>query len=176
MPSNILAALREDLDRQEFGIVTVPTLRRIKYQIQKYKTELYGRGEISLKDLEKFLEENSEVPTDEDEPFVIAYNVTYGQSDVLDFSLDENDDNNEEGPTEETSSFWFLFTTLRLMSVIPKTSLITADSTYKLVWQGYPAVLFGTVDMKRQFHKIAFGMTSNERSSDWSGMFKVQKN
>lgn len=170
MPKSVQRTLRDDHARNEIEYSAEPTINQIKYQIRKYKDNEFGGSEISLGELETFLKENSNVPQDIDEPFVLDFSIKYGKNNTLDISDENMDIDAEEG---EESSFWFLFSTIRLVRLITKTTLIAADSTFKLVWQGYPGILLGTIDMKKQYHKIAFGMTSSEKTSDWTEIFEV---
>lgn len=170
MPMRVLRVLKEDYERNDIEYQTEPTLLQIKYQIQKYRDEEFGGGEISLGNLKTFLKNNSTVPLGFDDPFVLDFKVKLGKKNTLKTSDDESDDEEEE---EENSSFWFLMTTRRLLNIMNATELLAADSTFKLVWQGYPGIQIGTVDMQKQYHKICFGITSSEKTTDWIEMFEV---
>lgn len=170
MPKSVQKVLREDQARNDLEFDVEPTINQIKYQVQKYKKEQFGGSEITLGELKSFLTTNSTVPTDIDEPFVLDFSIKFGSNNTLDISTEDEDEDEEE----EKSSFWFLLTTVRLLSIVKKSTLIAADSTYKLVWLGFPGVLLGTVDMKKQYHKICFGLTSSEKTSDWEEMFQVK--
>lgn len=158
-----------------------PKIGQIKYQIQKYKKQVLGDGEISLGELKQFLLANSKISTEFDEPFVLTFDVKMPKKKTLDIS--ENEDTNYEDDEDEVendddegyeiSSFWFLFTTLRLLKLLLLTEILAADSTFKLVWQGFSGILIGTVDKRKQYHKICFGMSTSEKTSDWAEMFKV---
>lgn len=182
MPKQVQSALRDDRSRGDIFYESEPTINQIIYQVMKYKAEIMGKGEISLGELKKFLEQHSTVPENIDEPFVLGFSVKMAKRKLLeisenedtDYEPDEDDPLTHRDETEfEIPSFWFLFSTVRLLNQLPKTRLLAADSTFKLVWQGFSGVLIGTVDMKKQFHKICFGMSTSEKTSDWSEMFQV---
>lgn len=183
MPKQVQKVLRSDRARNDIAYDSEPKIGQIKYQLQKYKKEIMGSGEISLGELKQFLDTNAEVPDDIDEPFVLSYDVKFPKKQTLDISENEDtdyeddddfQDNNENDTQYDVPSFWFLFTTVRLLQLLTMTMLIAADSTFKLVWQGFSGILIGTVDKKKQYHKICFGMSSSEKTSDWAEMFKVR--
>jgi hypothetical protein len=177
MPKKVHMILRSERGRNEIQYDVEPTINQIKYQIQKYKKEIIGEGEISLGELKAFLDKHSEVPEDDDQPFVLGYMIKIPKRKLLEISSENDTDNKGETidrPEDfEIPSFWFLFTTVRLLNLLTMTNLIAADSTFKLVWQGFSEILIGTVDMKKQFHKICFGMSTSEKTTDWQEMFQV---
>jgi hypothetical protein len=177
MPKKVHMNLRSERGRNEIQYDIEPTINQIRYQIQKYKKEIIGQGEISLGDLKTFLDKHSEVPEDDDQPFVLGYVIKIPKRKLLEISSDDNTDNDEETTDRpedfEIPSFWFLFTTIRLLNLLSMANLMAADSTFKLVWQGFSGILIGTVDLKKQFHKICFGMSTSEKTTDWQEMFQV---
>lgn len=164
-PLQILASLREQ-NRIERLYDQEPTSNQIKHQCQVLRKEFLGSGEISLGALEEFLKANSLIPEDEDEPFVIGFDVRYKAPSADSSSC-------EDEPKSDDSGFWFQVATKRTIRVAYKRPLICADGTYKLLWQGFAGLLFGTVDSQNQFHSISFGVSSSERTEDYSGAFKV---
>lgn len=171
-PKRVMVGLRE-IQKGKPELYTVePTTAQIKYQVAKLKAELYGKGEISLSELEKFLAKNSAIPDGEDDAFVIGHKVRYAETD-----LQENSDSDSSADNEETGissrHFWMLFATKRLLKLASNVKLICADTTFKFVWLGFPAILIGTVDSKKQFHPIAFGITSSENTVVFVEVFKV---
>ena len=46
-------------------------------------------------------------------------------------------------------------------------SIFHFDATYKITKNGFPLVIFGRSDISRQFHKIAFMITSHEKEFDY---------
>lgn len=163
-PLQILASLREQ-NRFEDLYDQEPTSNQIKHQCQVLRKEFIGSGEISLGALEDFLKTNSLIPDDEDEPFVIGFDVRYGAQ-----SADSSCENESQ---LDDSGFWFQVATKRTIRLAYKRPLICADGTYKLLWQGFAGLLFGTVDSQNQFHSISFGVSSSEKTEDYSGAFEV---
>lgn len=184
MPKQVQKVLRNDHARGEIQYQTEPTINQIRYQVKKYKEEVLGKGEISLGELQSFLKDNSTVPLDIDEPFVLGFKVKLPKKKLLEISSDEDTDYDEEEEEDnadqdaesdyEVLSFWFLFSTVRLLLLLKSINLLAADSTFKLVQQGFSGILIGTVDMKKQFHKICFGMTTSEKTEDWAEMLEVK--
>ena len=168
-PKQILMSLRAVKNSSDPNLyVTEPSKNQIVYQLGKLKEKIHGKGEISLSKLEKFMEENSEVPDNEDEAFIVGYNVTYAEGD-----LEDNLSIVEEKSKSDKRSFWMLYSTKRLLNLATSVKLICGDTTFKFLWLGYPAILIGTVDFCKQFHPIAFGFTSVENSKTFNEAFNV---
>jgi MULE transposase domain len=53
--------------------------------------------------------------------------------------------------------------------------VLLCDATYKLIWQGFPVLVLGTVDKTRQFQHIAISVTSNEQAADFQFLFQSIK-
>ncbi len=54
--------------------------------------------------------------------------------------------------------------------------MVQTDSTYKLVWQGYPVMLVGTSDKMKIFHPFAIAICQSERASDFAFIFDALQN
>lgn len=121
--------------------------------------------------MEGFFVENSVVPAEDfDKPFVLRHSIkiTKGKPNPNKFEEDQ---------------VWFavLFTTQRLLRNGVNSKVIQADSTYKILYEGYPIQLFGTSDINNAFHLIAFGFSSNENQDTYElgfsairdGMFEL---
>jgi hypothetical protein len=131
----------------------VPTKNQLAHILQKLKKTKFGRYEISLGELTKYCEEYSAVPEEQDEAFVLKYEV-------------EDDDD---------IKFRFLITTKRLLSNAKDAVVLLCDATYKLMWQGFPVLVHGTTDSSRQFHHIGISVSSNEATADFDFVFKTIK-
>lgn len=55
MPKQVQRVLRSDKARNDIDYDSEPKIGQIKYQLQKYKKEIIGSGEISLGELKNFL-------------------------------------------------------------------------------------------------------------------------
>lgn len=53
---------------------------------------------------------------------------------------------------------------------------ISADATYKVVYQRYPLLIAGSIDLNRKFHLIAVALCVSERAVDYEFFFNVIKN
>jgi hypothetical protein len=166
-PSRILRALRAIHNDDEEFYETEPTRNQIRNILKNLRKEFNVDGEISLKDLDKHLSGILKVPQSEDEAFVIGKHFVYAPDDNDDSLKDENSEVDDE------RSFWFLMSTKRLLNLAAEVDVLCADATFKFVWLGYPALLFGTVDKRKQFHPLAFGITSKEGTEVYAGAFKV---
>ena len=56
-----------------------------------------------------------------------------------------------------------------------KTSHISVDATYKLIYQGFPVLLTGTTDIMKHFHPFGLAITSHETSEDFAFVFNSLK-
>ena len=81
------------------------------------------------------------IPDDEDEPFVLAHCID------ADSQLAEDQD------------LKIVSTTKRLLSIAEKSRMIQANTTYKLLWQGYPVIIMGTSDLDNIFHPYELAVT-----------------
>ena len=84
---------------------------------------------------------NSQLPEDEDKPFIIKYQIRVDESDVVD------------GPELPEEQFRIAISTKRLLRLAGKQDdgtrefTLQVDSTYKLVWNGFPVLVFGFTDL-----------------------------
>ena len=52
-----------------------------------------------------------------------------------------------------------------------KTWHLCADATYKLIWQSFPVLISGTIDLQRHFHPVSESIYSNEAVDDFTFIF-----
>lgn len=131
-PKTILYMLLQNPEMQP-----VPTQNQINYIIKKCDKEKNGNPTITLLELRDFLESMSQIPDDEDESFVLRYELP----DL------ENED-------EDNNWFRFILTTKRLIEFAAKTIFFHADGTYKITYHGFPILVIGTSDKQNHFHLI----------------------
>lgn len=72
--------------------------------------------------------------------------------------------------------FTAVFSTKRLLQNALNAEILQADGTYKLNWQNYPLLVFGTSDKQRKCHIIALAMTSHETADAYQFCFETIKN
>ena len=132
----------------------LPSKKQLNNYLSDRRRVVYGSPSISLGELQAWLIENSKIPFDEHEPYVIAYHVYEG----------------------ETPTFRFAISTKSLLKLTTLATNIHADATYKLIWQGFPVLLVGTTDKTKKFHPICIAVTTNERKQDFEMLFKALRN
>lgn len=121
----------------------------------RLRTEKYGPSSINLAELEAWCSERKQIPENLDQVF------------VADFS---------HGINNNKLRFFRLFlTTKRLLLNAPKTKHLTIDATYKLIYQGFPVIQFGTTDREKHFHPFGLAITSNETHEDFRFVFDSLK-
>jgi hypothetical protein len=138
--------------------VNIPTKLQLNNYIAQYKKARFGASAISLGELEKWCEENSHIPGDEDKSFVVNYIINDG-----DFIVDLDRD--------DGAYFAFFISTKRLLNIAAKSTHLHADATYKLIWQGYPVLIVGTTDLSKSFHPFGLAVCCSEKKKDFIFLF-----
>lgn len=133
----------------------LPSKSQLQSFLTKLRSERFGEEKINLAVLEKWLQENSMIPIEKTEPFVVDYNILV----------------NEQHP--DKSVFQFMISSIQLLELAIHVRKMTTDTTYKLIWQGFPVFLVGTTDEQRHFHMFGICICTNETSSDFSFMFNA---
>jgi len=64
----------------------------------------------------------------------------------------------------------------RLLRTMEKTEMIQIDATYKLNWQGYPVMVFGTSDCNQVFHLFGLAVCNGETAEDFRFIFESVHN
>lgn len=111
------------------------------------------KAAISLGELGKWLAENSKVPENEHEPYVITYSLNWGSA----------------------PSFCFAITTKYLLKFVTHAKNIMTDTTNKLLWQGYSVLIIGTTDKNNIFFPICLGVSTTESKHDFHMIFSNLK-
>ncbi len=162
--------------------LVVPSNQKLYNLITRIKLELFGEVNIGLAVLTKWLVEHSNVPEDEDEPFVVDYvaeaNVIYHPIELYDEDEDVHEQNQvetEEPVPEFPVVYRYFISTKRLLSNAKKSDHICGDATYKLTVIGAPCLINGTTDKKKQFHPFGIAITSAEKAADFEFVFNAVK-
>ncbi len=134
--------------------ISVPLKSQLVGFLQR-KRRAEGQTVISMGQLDNWCSLNHQVPELTDEPFVVSY----------DTFVDENDD--------DGSYLHLLVTTRRLLSFLPMTQVLHADSTYKLNYEGLPVSVFGVSDANRKFHPVAIALSTTEQVLTTRSSFKL---
>ena len=131
----------------------MPSLNQVKNHLATLKKQKFGSSTISLGELEKWLQDHSTVPEDENKAFVVEHEVTFGKN----------------------GSFRYFVSSKTLLKMAKDVKKIHADATYKLVWQGFPVLVVGTTDESRQFHCFGMGVCTDEKTDDFKFLFNSLK-
>lgn len=123
-----------------------------------------GPSGITHEQLRSFFEQSSTVPDDMDVPFCIGFRM-----ELIKGKPDPNKLN------DDVLVFTAIFTTKRLLANASNATKLHVDGTYKLNWENYPLLVFGTTDMERRFHLISFALTSNENTAAFEFCFETLK-
>lgn len=135
----------------------VPTITQVRNYIATLKKQKFGAATISLGELLAWLQNNSGIPDDDFEPFVVAYNVWGTELD------------------QKERGFRFFITSKILLLQSTKGHAFHSDTTYKLVWQGFPVLLAGKSDMNQSFHPSGLSVSVDEKEDDFAFIFQAIK-
>ena len=145
-----------------------------KTQLNNYLVKLrhnkYGPNKISLGELENWCIEHSNLPETDNEAFVVAYHVKYGDGDDDDDCADDISDD-----IDHESTFRVFISTKKLLRNSLKSKIIHDDATYKLNWEGMHVLIVGISDLDRHFHPCGIAVCSNEKTSDFEFIFNSLK-
>ncbi|RNA32652.1 hypothetical protein BpHYR1_035336 [Brachionus plicatilis] len=93
---------------------------------------------MNFAQLNEWCHRNKNVPTDNNQPFVVSYQI----------KIDDDEDGTIQFPEDinisiRSLSFRIFVTTPRLMTLVSDAKYIQADSTYKLIWNNFPVQVVG---------------------------------
>lgn len=144
-PNAILAVFRRE------NIIEPPKTQLTSF-LRTLRTNTYGPSTISGNELVDWCKKKSVVPDDEDKLFVLDYNIICdtGNQDIK-----------------------IVLSTRRLLKNINKSCMVQADSTYKLIWQGYPVIIMGSSDKNKTFHPFVLAVCNTENENDFSFIFSA---
>lgn len=131
-----------------------PNATHLTSLLKKLRDQVYGGNNISLTALDAWLEENSTIPIEKTDPFVVHKEI----------SLNEN-----------APYFRFFVSSKQLLHAAINADKVHADATYKLIWQGFPVLQVGTTDMHRQFHPFGIAVCTKENRDDFRFLFEAVK-
>lgn len=134
-----------------------PKKSKLTAFLTKIRKETFGGEKLHFGTLQKWLNEDSKIPTDDSVPFIVSHEV----------HLDEEN--------TENCLFRFFVSTKLLLRQAVNVSKLHTDATYKLIWQGFPVIIIGTTDANRKFHPFGVMVSTNERSEDFEFIFQSLK-
>ena len=133
--------------------------------IHEEHEKTFGPASISLGELEDWLNQNLDLPSSDDEPFIVDHKILYFDD------LDSDEQEKYEDDFDE-NTFRFFVSTKRLLNLALKRHHMNADATYKLNWQGFPILLCGTTDSDKKFHGFGLAVSTNEKKDDFKFIIK----
>lgn len=133
--------------------IVLPSKNQLNNYISQLNLEIYGPSTISIGELEVFLRSHLSIPEDPNEAFIV------------DYICDDTNDGN----------FKFFVSTQTLLQNAIGVNLVSADTTYKMIWQGFPIAPVGTIDKDRHFHLFGTLVSKEEKSADFEFAFKSVK-
>ena len=154
-------ALNNDPD---FSELPQFTKQQLSNYLKVLKEKLFGSYTISLSEVRQYCENNIAIPDDLDKVYVCGHEIF------------END-NQRASTTGLDATIRIFFSTRRLLMLASNeyTSHIAVDATYKLVWQGYPAMMIGSTDRGCHYQPFGFAVCTNEETVDYKFIFETLK-
>lgn len=140
--------IKEHLKRNRNVTLTIRQIRHILKTMEQEKIP----STISFGELIEWLKSQQKLPENVDDAFVVGYSFV-----------------------KQDSSFAFLISTRRLLRNAVQHDNLSADGTYKIIWQGFPLIVVGSIDREKHFHVVAIVVTSNERKSEYEFVFRTIK-
>ena len=152
LADNIISNKRilEKCREQHFAQITTMQLNNLKSRLKAKK--LGKATSTNLDEIIKWCEAGTAIPSDPDEVFCGG----------IDHVVDSND---------QLVHLREFVTTGRLLALMHKASKVLAtDGTYKLIYEGFPILMVGTVDMNREYHPYGIMITKTEDWEDYKFM------
>lgn len=135
----------------DFGRQNLNNIRQVYNCINGIKKR--SNNITTLGDLIKWCEDNTSVPANNHQPFVLAY-----------FTAPEH------------RQFRAIITTKQLLQLFSKGDRLHADGTYNLMVENFPTIVFGTTDSRRSFVLGGIAICSSEQEDDYEFVFKAIAN
>lgn len=131
----------------------VPPSAKLKTFLKKLNDEKFGADKLDSGTLEKWLKETSNVPDSDIEPFILNYEMIYGNE----------------------LEFRFIVTSKLLLKLAIDAKNVHTDATYKLIWQNFPVLATGFTDLCRKFHPTVLAVCVTEQKKDFKFIFESTK-
>lgn len=128
----------------------LPKQRQLNNFIASLRKAKFGDSKISMGELEAWIVKNSAEPTNPHDAFVINHELEF-----------------------EKPHFRFVISTKHLISNLMLSSVLHADATYKIIWQGFPVLFVGVTDRDRHFHIVALAVSVTEKTEDFTFLFRA---
>ena len=141
-PNQLLERIRQQK-------LPVPLKSKLESFLQSLRIRKLGKATISAEELRTLCVGRRTIPADEDEAFVVEFDIFADSPKVADQRLR------------------VVLSTRRLLALCKKSPMLQCDATYKLVWQGYSVLLARTTDRDRVFHPFALAITKGETTEDF---------
>lgn len=133
--------------------MTEPCKSKLVTYLKQLRTEILGPSTISAPELRKWCAERNTVPTEDDEAFVLQYNVVAESSKI------------------EEQDVQIVISTKRLLRTLKMSPLVQIDASYKVIWHGYPIFVVGTSDADNKLHPFALAVCKGESGDDFAFVF-----
>lgn len=109
-----------------------PERRQIEYRLKLYRNSEI-KPIINLGDLMKWCNDNESFPNNDNDAFVLGH---------------------ECSSISQEMNFRFCLSTPLLLKKFIRLKTTCIDATYKLNYNGFPLIVFGTVDRQKRFHPL----------------------
>lgn len=135
----------------EYGKHHLENKQQVSNCISNYKRK--NNKMTNVQDFITYCEDNSHVPEDEHQPF------------ILDFETDA-----------DNSMIRMVLSTRKLLSLNAMGNRVHIDATYNLMIENFPTIVVGTTDKKRSFIPGGIAITSRECEDDFTFVLQAFQN
>ena len=132
--------------------IMVGSKKQIDNYLARLKAKVHGPPTVTYNDVSQWCELKRAEPDDEHQVYVLHH--------LVDASL---------------GRLCVVLSTKALQRLAQNSMVVQTDATYKLIWQGYPAILASVSDASRQTFPVAFAVSSGETAVDYELVLRTMK-
>lgn len=126
--------------------------RKLTNLLATFRKERYGTTTINIGQFMEWCQARTNVPEYDHDAYVL--------------DMETN---------EEAGNVRVVLSTRHLLQETAKSTVLHADGTYKLIWQGFPVIVVGTTDAERKFILGAIAICPGETSEDYEFVFRAMQ-
>ncbi|XP_043197811.1 uncharacterized protein LOC122368178 isoform X2 [Amphibalanus amphitrite] len=120
--------------------------------LKRKREKEHGPPSVTYHDISEWCEQRSAPPSDEHEVYVVKHLVDAALGRVC-----------------------VVMSTKALQRVATGAKVVHTDATYKLTWQGFPAIVASVSDADRHVTPVAFAVSSGETKDDYEMVLRAMK-
>ncbi len=131
----------------------LPARYVLRNEIARLRRNDIGKCTISICELQSLISRHNAIPDDDFTGYVLDHRI-----------IDKDE-----------ISFNFVVSCKKLLHLNLESQVCNADTTYKLIWQGYPVGVTGHTDYNKKFHPTSISVSTTENEDDFAFVFGAIK-